>query len=359
MTNTTQCPKCSSIFVITDEQYVASKGNVRCGSCREKFRAVFLPETSNLVISHNAGQENNEESDEGSKKMGSLLEVLARHADEISAQSEEAFQYRQKELVARNLSEKSQDDSVVNDLDMDSSNSFTELASNTEIEMSYSTDTLTLLDDDPLNTELVEEVDALIQSNIFGAELSEVEVEVPTNEPFRLKPKWSTRVFNAFRLVLLLPLGLLLITVLVYQLWLRQMLPEPLNRPILELQTHLAPLEERLSEEYGYSFPVRRDLNSLHLVSATTEAHPTRASTLLLRVSLRSRSNIEQPLPDLELSLTDENGRLVSRRTFSSNDYLYNNATENLIGSNELKKITIELLAFPRQATGYELRMVY
>ena len=154
-------------------------------------------------------------------------------------------------------------------------------------------------------------------------------------------------------------LGALLVTVLLYQLWHRQLLPDSLNEPVLKIQNYLAPLQEKVAEEYGYSLPVRRDVNSLQLVSATTEAHPTDAATILLRVSILSRSNIEQPLPDLELSLNDQNGRLVSRRTFTPNEYLHNNATQNLIGPDELKRVTIELSAFPQQAQGYELRMVY
>jgi len=355
VTNTTQCPKCSSIFVITDEQYSASKGNVRCGSCREKFRAVFLPNTNNLVISQNAGQSEKEASFDESNKLGSLLQVLSNHADELSA-DEEYYENDDDELY-EDFSEKSVDSSSSDELNTQSSNSYAEMATYSEIEISP--DTFTLLDDDLLNQELINEVDALIESNILGTDLTELESADHDSEPFRLKPKWTTRIFNACKILLLLPLGFLLITVLVYQLWLRQMLPEFLSQSISEMQGLLAPLEKKLDEKYGYSLPVRRDLNQLQLISAATEAHPTRASMLLLKVSLLSRSNIEQPLPDLELSLTDENGRLVSRRTFSSNDYLYNNATENLIGPDELKRVTIELLAFPQQAHGYELRLVF
>ena len=117
------------------------------------------------------------------------------------------------------------------------------------------------------------------------------------------------------------------------------------------------PIRQKL-EDYNVVFPDRKNLNGLQLLAADVEAHASRASTILLRVSLINRAKISQALPTLELTLTDADGRLVSRRSLKPEDYLYNNRTANTIGSNELKKVTIELLAFPKQATGYELRIL-
>jgi hypothetical protein len=58
------------------------------------------------------------------------------------------------------------------------------------------------------------------------------------------------------------------------------------------------------------------------------------------------------------MTLTDADGGLVSLRNLSPNDYIYNNSTSNLISAKELKKITIELLSFPKQATGYEIKLL-
>lgn len=148
--------------------------------------------------------------------------------------------------------------------------------------------------------------------------------------------------------------ALLLTAALSYQLWLKQAVP------ILEstqLATALQPIKQQL-QKYAVVLPERRNLKQLELLSARTEAHPTRSSTILLRASLINRAKISQPFPWLELSLTDEDGRLVSRRALAPNDYLHNNRLENLINANELKRVTIELLAFPKQAHGFELRML-
>jgi hypothetical protein len=60
----------------------------------------------------------------------------------------------------------------------------------------------------------------------------------------------------------------------------------------------------------------------------------------------------------LELTLTDEGGRLVSRRSLSPDDYLHNNRLQNRMRANELRQVVIELLAFPKQAHGYELKLL-
>ena len=152
--------------------------------------------------------------------------------------------------------------------------------------------------------------------------------------------------------------ALVLIAVLGYQLWLKQATPL-LESPQLAtvLEPVISPLKQQL-QKYAVSLPERRNLNQLELLSARTEAHPTRSSTILLRASLINRAKISQPFPWLELSLTDEDGRLVSRRAISPKDYLHNNRTENRINANELKQVTIELLAFPKQAHGFELRLL-
>jgi len=117
------------------------------------------------------------------------------------------------------------------------------------------------------------------------------------------------------------------------------------------------PLLEKL-EEFDITIPTRRNVGSLQLISAQSEPHPTRSDTLLLKISLMNRAQIEQPLPWLELSLNNSEGRVISRRSLSPSDYIHNNRIGTVISSNELKKITIELLKFPKDASGYELRVI-
>ncbi len=160
---------------------------------------------------------------------------------------------------------------------------------------------------------------------------------------------------------------LVLAVVLAYQLWLKQFIELPrditwLEHPqVQKLQDMMGPYFELTKQQlanHDITLPKRRNLSQLDLVSAQTEPHPSRPTTVLLRVSLINRAKIAQSLPWLEMSLTDSDGRLVARRNLSPGDYIYKNRTNDKIGSNELKKITIELLSFPKSATGYEIKLL-
>jgi len=178
------------------------------------------------------------------------------------------------------------------------------------------------------------------------------------NSPFQLdrKPKVKSYAW-LLALPLLMMITALAIT-LTYQLWMKQIVvienDSFVQKKLAELRV---PLTEKLAE-YEVFLPVRRNLSKLELASAHTEAHPTRSSTTLLKISIINHAEIEQPLPWIEVSLTNADGHLVSRRKLSPNDYVYQNATNTSIGARELKKVTIELLSFPKQATGYEVKML-
>ncbi len=209
---------------------------------------------------------------------------------------------------------------------------------------------------------LIDEVSELIDNKLLGTNGTDsVEPKVDTpivDTEFNLNPQAPRKASRW----LLIPVVILLISAfgltLVYQLWMKQLIVFPENSRAEQLiQANTTLVADQLAER-NIELPVRRNLSKLELLSARTEAHPTRASTNLLRVNLINRADIAQPLPWLELSLTDSEGRLVSRRQLAPRDYIYNNKTQAQIGPKELKKITIELLAFPKQATGYELKLL-
>ncbi|MEO0369040.1 MAG: DUF3426 domain-containing protein, partial [Pseudomonadota bacterium] len=123
------------------------------------------------------------------------------------------------------------------------------------------------------------------------------------------------------------------------------------------LNTSLTPLVTT-ANSLGLSLSKPNNLQGITLISAQAEPHPNRPTTTLLRVSFVNKSSNVQQLPWLELSLTDAEGKVVARRALQPQDYIYNNVTDINIGAHELKKVTVELLSFPKRATGYELKML-
>ena len=191
-------------------------------------------------------------------------------------------------------------------------------------------------------------------------------------DDFLLEPRKSRRkqrglflrfIFFITKLVLVL----VLLGALSYQLWLKQVfdIPEqirdfkhPALDKVVELSEPYLLQAKGLAQEYGITFPQRKSLGMLELVSAQTEPHPTRDNTILLKISLINRAEIAQSLPWLEMSLMDSQGNLIARRNLSPEDYIYNNRTDASIGAKELKKITVELLSFPKNASGYEIKII-
>ncbi|MGK0374348.1 MAG: putative Zn finger-like uncharacterized protein [Arenicella sp.] len=212
---------------------------------------------------------------------------------------------------------------------------------------------------------LIDQVDTLVNNKLVSTssikattKKSNLNTDDIADDRFQLdrKPKLKSRAW------LLAPPLLVIIMAfsgaLFYQLWMKQIIVfkdgSLAQKRIAELRV---PLAKKLAL-HNVVLPPRRNLSQLELASALTEAHPTRSSTTLLRIGIINHAEIEQPLPWLEMSLTDSEGKLVSRRKLSPEDYVYQNATNNLIGARELKKVTIELLSFPKQATGYEVKIL-
>lgn len=216
---------------------------------------------------------------------------------------------------------------------------------------------------------LINQVDSLVdtklaQSSLLASGAAKAKKKsgnVKDNLKSEFKITEDKRKTSIWTWVFSLPLLIIisaLIVLLVYQLWMKQIIAFDKNSIIQkEIAAVTIPLAQEL-EKVDIKLPVRRNLSQLELLSARTEAHPTRSSTTLLKVDILNRADISQPLPWLEMTLTDADGDLVSLRNLSPNDYIYNNNINNQIGSKELKKITIELLSFPKQATGYELKML-
>lgn len=324
MENKTQCPNCSSIFVISDDQYKQSHGKVRCGSCREPFNAALIS---------NQDDELKQDADKGHDEFVEQPSFQNYDFDFVdNLQSELSIEADENEPTISSDDEGLQKPTFVQ----------------TEFDMSVNEDTVPIQDQ-----QLISKTGKLVEDKLI-TESNEPNI----NDDFQ-DIGGSDNNGKLLTTILLGIVSLILICGLLYQLWHRQAITWFDDEKIINIIEPIAePLVGQLSERLGVTLPIRRDLKNLQLLSARTEAHPSRSSTILLRVSLINHSDISQPYPWLELSLTDENGRIVARRSLSPDKYLHNNQVDNHIGARELRPITIEFLSFPKQANGYELKIL-
>jgi len=410
-----QCPQCFTDYTISDEQYHASDGVVRCGTCREQFKAivvvdgspppkfdprdVFIEPLSKPLAAAEGGDSYEKSVDPDEQG----IELMSTHEFEYSGPKEPEVPKEVIEAYA-DSDELSTSEIIRNLRSKASDNSFTETIS----------DTVELTNTDKLSTDklsersvsvsrgsesdatLIKQVDALVDKKLLGegganaranqikiAELraararAQGQAQTPdqpqttsTNRnddelflaPRRHKRKKKRGFFGLLGTLMSVLLVLLLIAALAYQLWLKQLIDLPTDNAWLnKIDSVTAPYREQAEEQLAaldINLPQRRNLSQLELLSAQTEPHPTRTTTVLLKVSVINRAKIAQPLPWLEMTLTDAEGRLVARRNLSPKSYIYNNKTNSKIGANELKKVTIELLSFPKSATGYEIKLL-
>ncbi|MCH2190657.1 MAG: zinc-ribbon domain-containing protein [Gammaproteobacteria bacterium] len=416
-----QCPNCFTEYAIPEEQLKLADGIIRCGTCRGQYRAIVLSEDhtpaqfdprdvfiepmSNPLEEDATTELEFAEHQELSyvdyqqqpKSPKSNIELVSSHefddrglSDDAGAREELGEPYGNSDELStseilKNLRKKSRDPEPQLELTIDDqvrASRGIKQPPSTEIKQSAAMDT-------KRDDELINEVDRLVDKNLTSdkRKTKNSQPKIKLKEQTQLKARGKSHFDDDDFLVepkrkrgkqLSLPARLLFSTIqligvlflvmaLAYQLWLKQVfdIPEQVKtfeHPVLD---KIFKLSEPywlsaidLAGNYGLTLPKRKNLGMLELVSAQTEPHATRNNTILLKVSLINHAHVSQSLPWLEMSLMDSQGSLIARRSLSPQDYIYNNRTDTSIGSKELKKITVELLSFPKNASGYEIKIV-
>lgn len=390
--NKTQCPHCFTVYVISDAQLEQSQGMVRCGTCRERFEATLLnanppPRTDfseSFIEPLSEAEGSGVDIDDF---IGDPPSFSFKQIDSSTEQADSSFLSSAQQGLEGNLNSELSieiEDDVAQNMD-EGEIAELEKALQRELKLAQASpggeqdepESESIQSeatfDDSRESQLISQVDDLVKRKIIAdddasspkladedsAEQAAEQQEFSAVLADTSKPRTrGARVTRAILALLVLLSALLLSATLIYQLWLKQVIAWPDSNAFQQQSASALAVAKQGLEAAQIELPVRRNLSQLELVSAITEAHPTRPSTVLLRVSLINHAQIEQPLPWLELSLTNPDGRLVSRRNLAPQDYIYNNRSDASIGPRQLKRVTIELLAFPEHATGYEVRLL-
>ncbi|MCG7964877.1 MAG: DUF3426 domain-containing protein, partial [Candidatus Thiodiazotropha taylori] len=104
----------------------------------------------------------------------------------------------------------------------------------------------------------------------------------------------------------------------------------------------------------GCTPPQRIDREKILITDRSLAAHPDKDNTLAMRLEVINTAPFEQPYPKLQLSLFNELGALVARRTFSESEYLQRvSNTEELMPKLQPIEIELELVDPGSQVTGF------
>ncbi len=104
----------------------------------------------------------------------------------------------------------------------------------------------------------------------------------------------------------------------------------------------------------GCEVPVRRALDSIVIQGRNLSSHPDKPEALLLQLSMVNKAAFEQPFPQLTLSLYNDKGALIARRTFATDDYLPGQYTPlDLMPKGQPVLIEMELIDPGKEVTGF------
>jgi len=103
--------------------------------------------------------------------------------------------------------------------------------------------------------------------------------------------------------------------------------------------------------------PPRQDPRRFTLTRTQIDLHPLQPGALRVTVKLVNEATFAQPYPRLRLTLTDRDGWVVGRRTFSPGQYLRPGRPE-VLRSGELGAVFLDLARPHEKAVGFQVDVV-
>ena len=356
MVMVTTCPACHTRFRVTPEQMEAHGGDVRCGRCAKVFNAhVYLEH--NLEELQHEGQSRlpfeepgnqAEMPEEEAKQQPAAVEEFP--AEELAAPSSEEAPDEVEEELAQPLQ-------AVDELLPESP---------AEVESSIPEwDEAALYEMYAAAGVLLKEEPAVLAPEEF------VTVEPVTAEPVTLAPQFAPEPVTerpaardtfveierapkkrSFFWLWLIGALLLLASLGVQGLYffrsdLAARYPE--FKPFLQQFCGVLQCSIRL--------PANPDLLSIE--TSNLEADPQRANLVALNAILRNRSKLAQEYPQLELTLTDNQDRMIARRIFTPGEYAKGSNLKRGMVPNEEVTVKLYLDLGDLKAAGYRVFLFY
>lgn len=131
----------------------------------------------------------------------------------------------------------------------------------------------------------------------------------------------------------------------------------------VELAAHLPGLKPALTSYctlFECTVPLPKKADMMSIESSDLEADPLQANLITLSALLHNRASYTQAYPNLELSLTDMQDKVVARRVFVPLEYLKAGEDEKLgLAANREVSVKLRLDTTDLKPTGYKLFLFY
>ena len=128
--------------------------------------------------------------------------------------------------------------------------------------------------------------------------------------------------------------------------------------PELARDARLKPWLALYCERAGCDLKPPRGTASIELVQTSVAPHPRYENALRLQAILVNRAEQAQPYPVMEVSLTDSEGQVLTRRSFAPAQYLESPVPHDALTPNVAVRAHLDVTNADGRAVGYEIRLV-
>ncbi|MEK7796511.1 MAG: zinc-ribbon and DUF3426 domain-containing protein [Pseudomonadota bacterium] len=185
-----------------------------------------------------------------------------------------------------------------------------------------------------------------IERTVTGPPNSPADDDLPLMNEFPLVPERSSTPTAVWLLG-----GVLLLVLLAAQV-------AYFYAPQLARDARLKPWLALYCERAGCDLKPPRGTLSIELVQTSVAPHPRYENTLRLSAVLVNRAEQAQPYPVMEVSLTDSEGQVLARRSFTPAQYLESPAAHGALAPNVAVRAHLDVTNADGRAVGYEIRLV-
>ena len=129
------------------------------------------------------------------------------------------------------------------------------------------------------------------------------------------------------------------------------------NLPVLSLNPALRGAYASVCQLLDCTLPPQVNIQAIRSLELVVRSHPNHQDVLQVDTVIINEADHTQPFPDLQLTFTDINGRVVANRTFTPTEYL----AGELAGSRVMPKaqpvrLGLEIIDPGEEAVNYQLK---
>lgn len=119
------------------------------------------------------------------------------------------------------------------------------------------------------------------------------------------------------------------------------------------------PLAGVFCKVFSCAAPLQRDLAMLQINNTLVVNHPDVPNAIRISTTVVNVAEHDQNFPDVQLTLTDPNGNIISRRTFSPGQYVPGyNASAQRLRSSETETFQFDISNPSKRAIGFEIELI-